>query len=154
MTTPTLSTLLLVPADGDQMGLLRCDPMLGTRPPTVAICTNCHAAHWLAEQADPDDPDTCLRCPECGLLYNGWQTTITKALALAHNSEPVPEGCDRAERRRLCDEHAFVTHRMVRQCVTHGAAELRALHRLLSDLGTLIALDAAGRDVTDEVLRG
>ena len=129
MTTPTISTLLLVPAEGDPHGLLAKGPC-GARPPTM-------------ERHTHKDGGSCWRgvdqCTRARLLV----ATPVRALVLAHEGEPVPEGCDRAARAwsTICVEE-WVS----------GILAGRPQPQLPG--GTLLALDPSGRDITAEVLGG
>lgn len=85
----TISTILLVPADGDPHGLL-ADGVCGARPPLMV--SSCGGA-WTPEED----------CP------NGYDTM---AIVLAYHGKPVLEGCNRvlasiADGEPGIDRHGF-----------------------------------------------
>lgn len=132
-------SVLLIPATGDPQQLLR-DGACGSRPPIrfegpeisgrarwiswseLASYRTLHrnGAKWI--------PDFDWDCPR-------------KALVLAWNGEVVPEGTDRAARRAGASSSAVFG---VIPCVLDGEAAPLAL----AGLGTLLCLDAEGREVT------
>lgn len=144
--TPTISTLLLLPAEGDPRGLLAEGPC-GARPPVMGFGAKMlddgtiEPARWRSELF-------------CAISPPGW------ALVLAHEGKPVTAGCDLLDRAASPDSThpQQQAHALVAFTLEFGAdsAPCRGLHRWLDRnlLGTLIALDPAGRDVTDEVMRG
>ena len=78
MSTETpIRHILLIPSEGDPHGLLK-QGLCGARPPTISTS---HDGAIL------------------DYVYYGHEP-LTDALVLAWKGEPVPEGCDRADRAR------------------------------------------------------
>ena len=86
MSTETpIRHILLIPNEGDPHGLLRDGPCF-TAPP-LAVWSN------VDHRWDEAPPHTRA-------IYTDGKPKRTLALVLAWDGEPVPEGCDRADRAR------------------------------------------------------
>lgn len=148
----TISAILLIPADGDAHGLLRDGPC-GARPPTIrhpsagaSQCSRCRGSGILAV-----DEYVAGSCPECehGVLYS-------RALVLAWDGDIVPDGCDRADWCRASARGSAHTPGRDTAYLVLGVLgrtmRLRdhtsVLADFVADLGTIVLLDADGREVT------
>ena len=112
-----IKAILLVPAEGDPHGLLREGPC-GARPPMAVEGSE----SWSA----------CPWYPECG--------AIRASLVLAWDGKPVREGC-----YRVADTNN-VTPTAVPgaiKCALEGDPILRSI----SELGTIVLLDADGKEI-------
>lgn len=154
--------VLLVPAESNSHGLLREGPC-GARPPLAFRRTYPRVVHEGNGYADPTIP--CEVCKACGQQWPcdtpgkveseghvRWRpcnrhSTVADALVLAWGGKPVPEGIERSV--RAAKSRAWVEHLV-------GCA----LGRLMDDVdglsdpdlpGTLILLDAEGREVSNEI---
>jgi len=145
--------VLLVPEPGGPHGLLKEGPC-GARPPLALRRTYPRVVH---EESWEDTTCPVARCAACGQPWPcdtpgrveseghvRWKpcnrhSTVAHALVLRWGGKPVAEGMDRAARM-----HPEYT----------GAAwaSSRALGREMERLGygTLVLLDAEGREVNDE----
>jgi hypothetical protein len=131
-----IKTVLLVPTEGDPHGLLKEGPC-GARPPTAAfwMCRQGHQEHgtWMGIAGGCPHPD------HEGRLRPLRIGTGLSALVLAWDGKPVAEGMDRAAR---VDPHyrgeAWASARNLGQ-------EMERLK-----YGTLVLIDAEGREVSDE----
>ncbi|NDC89396.1 MAG: hypothetical protein EB075_11450 [Bacteroidetes bacterium] len=114
--------VLLVPAEGDPHGLLR-EGMCGARPPLAWMNGPRWVFGWASERAH------------------------VRALVLAWGGKPVPEGIQRSV-------HAAKSRAWVEHLVGCALGRLTDDVDVLSDPdlpGTLILLDAEGREVSDEI---
>ena len=120
----TVHAILLVPAEGDPLGLLAEGPC-GARPPVAWNGHNNGAPDvWWPHPGTP-----------------GTARYDTLALVLAWDGKPVPEGLDRLERcsGRTRNAEAWVSHAM--------AGRSWGAHRL-GEWGRLVRLDADGHEVS------
>lgn len=118
--------VILVPAAGDPLGLLREGPC-GARPPTA--CRAVPGEGWL---------------PWCGD-----RVTCARALVLAWDGEPVAEGLDRAQRTAY---PLAVDERLVWLASFTWTRDMGWLRAVTEDLAallgcTVILVDAEGREV-------
>ncbi len=135
-----IERILLIPAEGDPHGLLKEGPC-GARPPTA----------WFARCKGVLVPAPHAAARRCGHCDRPLAECQQRALVLAWDGKPVPEGCFRAD---TTEWHLFV------ELITSIlAGELRAWSDMpktnvdaLADLvpGALVLLDADGREVSDE----
>lgn len=102
----TISTILLVPADGDPHGLL-ADGVCGAKPPILDgwACNDAQHGLWWTFGRDLEPPI----CDVCSARKR-WEEA--RALVLAYQGKPVPEGCSRvlasiAEGEPGIDRHGF-----------------------------------------------
>jgi len=118
---PDIRAVLLVPEEGDPYGLLREGPC-GARPP-IAVDFGSPVG-WLGGIHKP----------------GGFLRVLRRALVLAWDGEVVPEGMDRMV--RALGWPAFA------QC---GSPEIMwwTWRPFIDHLGTIVLLDADGREVTD-----
>ncbi len=137
-----IKAILLIPAKGDPHNLLKEGPC-GARPPTAAfwMCRQGHQEHgtWMGIAGGCPHPD------HEGRLRPLRIGTGLSALVLAWDGQPVAEGLDRANRvwvGRWCGLLHEWTMGNVRE---YGAAVVIHLGG-----GTLVLLDAEGREVKDE----
>lgn len=119
-------SVLLIPAAGDPQQLLREGPC-GARPPMATVYRyrgwlNNDLSDWTIEKIDPEYVI---------------ETQSEQALVLAWKGEVVPEGCDRAY--RAAGDRPERYHRM---------SEMPDAGRWFGSLGTIVLLDADGREVT------
>ena len=70
------------------------------------------------------------------------------ALVLAWGGEPVWQGCEVAQRAQPQRAAEFIEDAAA--AVTNATATTRWLREVLAPVGTIIALDAEGREVVDE----
>ncbi len=115
----TVASVLLKPTDGDPHGLL-----------ARGLCGSCPPYAWRLE----------------GAKWNAGQGTgpvLTDgdALVLAWEGAPVPEGSDRAARCADVVPSALLNRIL-------SVLEGYPMPRAVADLGTLLYLDAEGREVT------
>jgi len=156
--------VLLVPEKGDPHELLAYGPC-GARPPVAVRRTYPRVVHESNEWGDPTYNGE--KCEACGQPWPcdtpgkveseghvRWQpgnrhTTVPDALVLAWGGKPVPEGVERLGRKRWPRG----------RCGTGWVREVVAVHlghwpdrsSALTDPdlpGTLVLLDAEGREVT------
>lgn len=129
-----IKAILLKPPEGDPHGLLKEGPC-GVRPPM---------AYWYKGAWAP--------CTARAAHSHDKR----RALVLAWDGKPVREGCDRADWADICslqlhspdrDTWATVYALMDHPEDTHVTVD--DLRRLCSELGTIILLDAEGREVGD-----
>ena len=122
-----IHAVLLVPAEGDPHGLLADGPC-GARPPVVYRSRGCGVGHSDSWQPH----DEFVRRGECYMC-----DYPDEALVLFWDGKLVPEGLDRAAR-------VYPHARRV------AWASARALGQEMERLkyGTLVLLDAEGREVT------
>lgn len=132
--------VLIVPAESDPHGLLREGPC-GARPPIV------HEAH----KQSAFGPNTTVWTTSEATVYTSKKQAPymphRRALALAWEGKPVPEGLDRLGRAPA----------VTREWVSHvvgvalgwwpGDVDVLTDHQLP---GALVLLDAEGREVKDE----
>ncbi len=145
-----IAAILLIPTEGDPHGLLREGPC-GARPPVVQRVEHRHQS--------TEDVRGCIECDGAwpcafagelaGAPYwshhgSGWPT---RALVLAWDGEPVAEGCLRVGWR----DSIFTFWRSVSESIEGGATALAWLRQrcIDHDLGTLVLLDAEGREIKD-----
>ena len=128
---PKIKAILLVPSEGDPHGLLREGPC-GARPPMAVEGSE----SWSA----------CPWYPECG--------AIRASLVLAWDGKPVREGCDRADwtgvespepHHSVRDTWATVFPLMDHPEDTDITVD--DLRRLCAELGTIVLLDADGKEI-------
>lgn len=137
--TAKIHAVLLVPTDGDPLGLLRSGPC-GARPPVVAE----------AGIASSDSGDVDLDSERWAMTHLGWRDVpwahteehpeCRRALVLAWGGAPVAEGMDRLGRSMNSKVLVF-TGSMLACRVRGGTAHRRGL-------GVLVLLDADGREVS------
>ena len=146
--------VLLVPAEGDPLGLLAEGPC-GARPPTVGLRTRDEVRHQSNEWADPTVP--CEICTACGQVWpcdtpgvvarpaeRHWIAAYVghhRALVLAWDRAVVKEGVDRLHRatREGVDDEGV---RYLLDPLPHDPeypTEVRG--------GTLVWVDAAGQEM-------
>ena len=162
--------VLLVPEKGDPHELLREGPC-GARPPMAVRRTYPRVVHESNEWGDPTYNGE--KCEACGQPWPcetpgkveseghvRWQpgnrhTTVADALVLAWGGKPVREGCDRADWADVWksaphypdrDTWATVYAIMGHPDDTHVTVD--DLRRLCSESGTLVLIDADGKEVT------
>lgn len=154
-----IKAVLLIPEEGDPHKLLKKGPC-GARPPMAVRRTYPRIVHESNEWGDSTyNGELCRACGQpwpCetpGKVESEghvrWKpgnrhTTVPDALVLAWDGEPVAEGLDRLSR-------AIRGHGWLMQREDFALAILP--HRALSvarDTGTLVLLDAEGREVSDE----
>lgn len=133
-----IAAILLIPAEGDPLGLLKEGPC-GARPPMTYDHMHKHGA-------------LCWN-PTCGrarhLMREG-----RRALVLAWDGEPVAEGLDRARRvaRSLRQSGALHLKPWVWANIDDIDIHIRSIPEvfglLAAYLGTLVLLDSEGREVT------
>ena len=160
---PEIKAILLVPAEGDPHGLLS-DGVCGSRPPTAYIggkpvlrCRKCRT-EFVGDEGK-SYPNGVL-CPECrGSLRGvcrptGERIGSKKALVLAWDGKPVREGCDRADWADVWKSEPHYPNRDTWATVyalmdhpedTHVTVD--DLRRLCSELGTIVLLDAEGKEI-------
>lgn len=127
----TISTILLVPEEGDPHGLLAAG-VCGARPPVMCL-------------ASADEP---------WAKWCGDTETCTRALVLAHDGKPVPEGCDRADHALGDpDDDPTMTRgrdwtRWVAYTLRNPSRDAPRLRRQADEWNcVVIFLDAAGHEV-------
>ena len=129
--------VLLVPHEDGTYGLLEEGPC-GARPP-------------MAYQ----ETGTRIWRPFCGALGENHPES-NDALVFAWNGEPVWQGAVWVEGVLAaldCDETPswrLLVNRVSRALVERRPAAVNMLRRLVGDLGTLLLLDAEGREVSDD----
>lgn len=131
--------VLLVPAEGDPLGLLREGPC-GARPPIAEhVAEDMHGKgckrtrEWFA-------PPQRTCCSMAGLSM---LAPHRRALVLAWDGEVVPEGCFRASRLGTSEWISAVADGLKRGYV-HGFVRYQSQKH---GLGTVIWIDADGREV-------
>ena len=153
--------VLLVPEKGDPHGLLAHGPC-GARPPLAIRWTYPRVVHEGNGYADPTIP--CEVCKACGQQWPcdtpgrveseghvRWKpcnrhSTVAHALVLAWGGETVPEGIQRSV--RAAKSRAWVEY-LVGCALGRWADDVDGLSD--PDLpGTLVLLDAEGREVSGE----
>ena len=138
--------VLLRVAEADPHGLLADGPC-GARPPVVYRSRGCGVGHsdsW-APHSEFVRRGECYMCdyPE-------------ESLVLAWDGGPVWQGAVWAEGVLAaldCDETPswrLLVNRVARVLRPGGTRLSKMLQRLVGDLGTLVLLDAEGREVSDE----
>lgn len=138
--------VLLVPFEGDPHGLLAEGPC-DARPPVVYRSRGCGVGHPDTWQPH----DEFVRRGECYMCE-----CPEEALVLAWDGEPVWQGAVWAEcvlAALDCDETPswrLLVNRVARVLRPGGTRLSKMLRRLVGDLGTLVLLDAEGREVSDE----
>jgi hypothetical protein len=120
-----IKAILLIPEKGDPLGLL-ADGVCGSRPPMALRWTD---ATWGA-CGSADVPQT----PSCRMYDPG------EALVLAWDGKSVREGCYRA-----ADASGYAPSAVpgAVECALDGDQMIRSI----SELGTIILLDAEGQDI-------
>ena len=121
-----IKAVLLVPEPGDPHGLLAEGPC-GARPPMATHYRRGWRGGKLVPSCAEDHADT-----------------FTYALVLAWDGEPVPEGVDRLARAGWWADRHQKIHDVVRDLLRGNRRHLR----LIRSKGTLVLLDAEGREVT------
>ena len=117
-----ITTILLVPAEGDPKGLL-AEGLWGARPP-VAVRAG---GKWV--------PITQVVCQPWSMF--NWEDG-SRALVLAYDGKPVPEGLDRVLRAHGAHpRHDYSDIGALAHAKAAGAARM----------GTLICLDSDGNEV-------
>ena len=128
--------ILLVPAEGDPYGLLADGPC-GARPPMAGK----HDGYWYEYESDGalglvvEQPDGHWDSPE----------PDARALALAWAGEPVAEGTYWLYCRMGFDAELEESLISVADLLSGRPADVYWLRRI----GTLVLIDAEGREVTD-----
>lgn len=156
----TISAILLIPADGDAHGLLRDGPC-GARPPTVM-----HPNLQAWDECAPNFAHCPAGSPCSGLNGRERDKCIDigacrghgprRALVLAWDGDIVPDGCDRADWCRASARGSAHTPGRDTAYLVLGVLgrtmRLRdhtsVLADFVADLGTIVLLDADGREVT------
>lgn len=118
-----IHAVLLVPEKSDPHGLLKEGPC-GARPPLAFLWRA--VGRWLA-------------------MSPGDETIAPRALVLAWGGEPVAEGLDRANRVWVGRWCGYLIDWSVDDVREYGAALVIHLGG-----GTLVLLDAEGREVSDD----
>lgn len=138
--TPAISTLLLVPAAG-QEGLLAEGPC-GARPPVMFVPPPGH----------PEHVGRGGRGPFPAVYTDGPH----RALVLVYEGEPVPGGFDRLRRATGLHWPEDYAVEALNQMPAGTAVWFQRMREGLAEYnaGTLLALDPSGRDITAEVLGG
>ena len=121
-----IHTILLIPNDGDPLGLL-AEGACGARPPRMAF----------------DDPGV--------VGFPGrWSLTLghgrTRALVLAYAGQAVPEGCDRLDAKRDIRPMQWRTTAVVRDVLSCHMPIFR-LREDTANFGHLVFLDADGKEM-------
>lgn len=138
--------VLLRVAEADPHGLLADGPC-GARPPVVYRSRGCGVGHPDTWQPH----DEFVRRGECYMCE-----CPEEALVLAWGGESVWQGAVWTEgvvAALDCDETPswrLLVNRVSRALVERRPAAVNMLRRLVGDLGTLVLLDAEGREVSDE----
>jgi len=126
--------VLLIPEEGDPHGLLHEGPC-GARPPRA----------WCCDWETDDEGETWTTEPRW-LPARSFTSAARHALVLACDGKPVEVGCFYA-----AQGSRFLSPTRVRNIVQnalHGGYHWR--RRNLEERGTLVLLDAEGREVSDE----
>jgi len=151
--------VLLVPHQGDRSGLL-ADGLCGARPPML-MEWRCYRDGCLYNWWEYRAPGAAPVCAECG----DWESVrlVRKALVLAWDGKLAAEGMDRLDwaqhrgagwpgRGRTANftpHHPLVPESLWRTYECGWLACHGGDHKGRPGLGTLVLLDADGREVTD-----
>ena len=138
-----IKAILLKPTEGDPHGLLR-EGVCGARPPLAIsghLCGYEEHRNWKS----PEDYEYHSDCYMCSSMA---------ALVLAWDGKPVREGCDRADWSGVGKSEPYYPDRDTWATVyalmdhpedTHVTVD--DLRRLCSELGTIVLLDADGKEI-------
>lgn len=126
-----IKAILLIPTEGDPHGLLR-EGVCGARPPLAIsghLCGYEEHRNWKS----PEDYEYHSDCYMC---------SSKAALVLAWDGKPVREGCYRA-----ADAIGYAPSAVpgAIECALDGDQMIRSI----SELGTIVLLDADGKEITD-----
>jgi hypothetical protein len=157
-----IKAILLVPVEGDPLGLL-ADGVCGSRPPMAVPITYPRVVHEGNRFADPTVPcEVCKACDQpwpcdtpgkveseghvcwkpANRQWGAGYITVFDALVLAWDGKPVREGCYRAADALEIAPSAVPG---AIECALDGDQMIRSI----SELGTLVLLDAEGKEVSD-----
>lgn len=139
-----IAAILLIPEEGDPLGLLREGPC-GARPPMAWYCDDYQAWEQWHRGMDHAEPAA-------------WAAMVERArcaLILAWDGEPVGAGCFAAD--GWAGMHLRDT--VARAVKANPERQQRHLDRVASHvrhyhLGTLVLLDAEGREIKDSPAKG
>ena len=141
--------LLLVPVDGDPLGLLAQGPCGARQPVAIPVLCECREL-WVAA---PEGS-----CPECHRPYLHrcrplGQCPKTHGLALIWGGMPVPDGIDRAAR---CFEAYLGAGPWHRSYPATRATAVNLAHNLCdpdhANAATMVRLDAQGQEMVVGVI--
>lgn len=126
-----IKAILLIPTEGDPHGLLAEGPC-GARPPRAISGHLCGYEEHRAWKS-PEDYEYHSDCYMC---------SGKAALVLAWGGNPVREGCYRVAHANDVTPSAVPS---VIKCALEGDPILRSI----AELGTIVLLDAEGKEIAD-----